>query len=218
MWARMRLGARRSWNGWRRDKPVSYSARRRPLAEAFVPLYWPWREPADSRLWYSTKPHLVDAWGTGFRPEFQSLSGLRAELLDVSPGTARLRTLLLSATMTPETLETLEVLFAWPERLELLSAAQVRPEPAYVVAPLTDEVTRKARIEDALLRLPRPAILYVTKVADAIDWRRRLSALGFSRLAAFHGDTPDVEREATLKRWGTAPWILSWRPPHLVWA
>ncbi|MER2507997.1 MAG: protein DpdF [Amaricoccus sp.] len=146
--------------------------------------------------------HLVDAWGTGFRPEFQSLSGLRAELLEVCPGTARLRTLLLSATLTPETLETLEVLFAWPERLELLSAAQVRPEPAYLAAPQTDEVTRKARIEDALLHLPRPAILYVTKVADAIDWHRRFSALGFSRFAAFHGDTPDAEREATLQRWG----------------
>lgn len=146
--------------------------------------------------------HLVDAWGTGFRPEFQSLSGLRAELLEACPNTARLRTILLSATLTPETLETLEVLFAWPERLELLSAAQVRPEPAYMVAPPTDEVIRKGRIEEALLRLPRPAILYVTKVADAIDWRRRLLALGFNRFATFHGDTPDAEREATLGRWG----------------
>lgn len=146
--------------------------------------------------------HLADAWGTGFRPEFQSLAGLRIELLEACPDTARLRTLLLSATLTPETLKTLEVLFARPERLEVLSAAQVRPEPAYVAAPPTDEVTRKARIEEALLRLPRPTILYVTKVADAIDWQRRLSELGFRRFAAFHGDTPDAQREATLKRWG----------------
>lgn len=146
--------------------------------------------------------HLVDAWGTGFRPEFQSLSGLRAELLEACPDNARLRTLLLSATLTPETLETLEVLFAWPERLELISAAQVRPEPAYMAAPVTAEITRAERIEDALLHLPRPAILYVTKVADAVSWGRRLAALGFSRFAAFHGDTPDAEREVTLKRWG----------------
>ena len=146
--------------------------------------------------------HLVDAWGTGFRPEFQSLSGLRAELLEACPDNARLRTLLLSATLTPETLETLEVLFAWPHRLELLSAAQVRPEPIYVTAPVTDEITRAQRIEDALLHLPRPAILYVTKVADAVAWERKLATLGFRRFAAFHGDTPDDEREATLQRWG----------------
>jgi ATP-dependent DNA helicase RecQ len=146
--------------------------------------------------------HLVDAWGTGFRPEFQSLSGLRSELLQECPPDARLRTLLLSATLTPETLDTLEVLFARPEGLELLSAAHVRPEPAYVVAPQSDDLTRATRVEEAVLRLPRPAILYVTKVADAVAWGQRFATLGFGRFAAFHGDTPDVQREATLKRWG----------------
>lgn len=145
--------------------------------------------------------HLVDAWGTGFRPEFQSLSGLRSELLSACPPDARIRTLLLSATLTAETLETLEVLFSAPEPLALLSAAQVRPEPEYLVAGQADATTRDARIEDAILRLPRPTILYVTKVADAIAWRHRFAALGFRRFAAFHGDTPDSERETTLKRW-----------------
>ena len=146
--------------------------------------------------------HLVDAWGTGFRPEFQSLSGLRAELLEACPGEARIRTILLSATLTPETLATLEVLFSRPARLELLSAAQVRPEPAYVVSPQTDDATRNLRIEEAILRLPRPMILYMTKVADVVAWGQRFAALGLRRFATFHGDTPDDEREATLKRWG----------------
>jgi superfamily II DNA/RNA helicase len=145
--------------------------------------------------------HLVDAWGTGFRPEFQSLSGLRSELLEACPADARIRTLLLSATLTAETLDTLEILFSAPEPLALLSAAQVRPEPAYLVAGQADGPTRDARIEDAVLRLPRPAILYVTKVADAVAWGERFAALGFRRFAAFHGDTPDAERETTLKRW-----------------
>jgi ATP-dependent DNA helicase RecQ len=146
--------------------------------------------------------HLVDAWGTGFRPEFQSLSGLQSELLAACPPDTRIRTLLLSATLTAETLETLEVLFSAPEPLALLSAAQVRPEPGYLVAGQADATTRDARIEDAILRLPRPTILYVTKVADAVAWRHRFAALGFRRFAAFHGDTPDAERESTLKRWG----------------
>ncbi|RWO55373.1 protein DpdF [Mesorhizobium sp.] len=145
--------------------------------------------------------HLVDAWGTGFRPEFQSLSGLRLELLEQAPVDAAPRTILLSATLTPETLDTLEVLFAAPEPLELLSAAQVRPEPVYYVAPSSDEPTRHRTIEEALLRIPRPAILYVTKVADAVQWAMRFRDLGFRRFAAFHGDTPDEERIKTLQAW-----------------
>jgi ATP-dependent DNA helicase RecQ len=145
--------------------------------------------------------HLVDAWGTGFRPEFQSLSGLRSELLAACPPDARIRTILMSATLTTETLETLEVLFSAPEPLTLLSAAQVRPEPEYLVAGQGDSTTRNARIEEAILRLPRPMILYVTKVADAVAWGSRFAGLGFRRFAAFHGNTPDAERETTLKRW-----------------
>lgn len=145
--------------------------------------------------------HLVDAWGTGFRPEFQSLSGLRLELLERAPADAAPRTILLSATLTPETLDTLETLFAAPEPLELLSAAQVRPEPMYYVAPSSDESTRHRTIEEALMRVPRPAILYVTKVVDAVQWAGRFRDLGLRRFAAFHGDTPDEERVKTLQAW-----------------
>lgn len=145
--------------------------------------------------------HLVDAWGTGFRPEFQSLSGLRQELLEASSPRQAVRTLLLSATLTSETLETLEALFSPERELALVSAAQARPEPSFFVAPPSSEIERTARVEEAILRLPRPTIVYVTKVADAKAWHSRLAALGFARYATFHGDTPSAERESTLLRW-----------------
>ena len=44
--------------------------------------------------------HLVDQWGTGFRTEFQELSGLRRELIAAAAPDQRMRTLLLSATLT----------------------------------------------------------------------------------------------------------------------
>lgn len=145
--------------------------------------------------------HLVDAWGTGFRSDFQLLSGLVAELADLAPPGQEPRTVLLSATLAPETLETLGVLFPGRAGLQLVSAAQARPEPIYYVATACDPAERALRVEEALLHLPRPAILYVTKVSDARDWEVRLRALGFGRLRAFHGETPDADRQATLRAW-----------------
>lgn len=145
--------------------------------------------------------HLVDAWGTGFRSDFQALSGLVAELAQLAPPGLAPRTILLSATLAPETLDTLGVLFPGCAGMQVVSAAQARPEPVFYVAPACDLAERALRVEEALLHLPRPAILYVTKVADARAWEARLRALGFGRLRPFHGETPDVERQATLRAW-----------------
>ncbi len=145
--------------------------------------------------------HLVDAWGTGFRTAFQSLSGLRAEVIAASPAGRAPRTLLLSATLTPETLDTIANLFSAPGEMRLLMASQVRPEPDYWVAPTADEAIRDHRIEEAIGRLPRPLILYVTEVERAKAWEARLRASGYRRIASFHGRTPDDSRRATLERW-----------------
>ena len=57
--------------------------------------------------------HLVAQWGTEFRPEFQSMCGLRRELLASCPNVAdRFRTLLLSATLSQESFDILRDLFA----------------------------------------------------------------------------------------------------------
>lgn len=168
--------------------------------------------------------HLVDAWGTGFRTEFQSLSGLRRELIAESPSERTPRTVLLSATLTPETLETLKELFVGPGEMSTLFAGQLRPEPDYWVAPPVTTETRNDCVIDALYNLPRPAILYVTEVEEAKGWERRLREIGYSRLAAFHGRTPDWERQDTLDRWkegdldlvvGTSAFGLGIDYPHV---
>ena len=147
--------------------------------------------------------HLVDAWGTGFRTDFQSLSGLRTELISEAPSGQAPRTILLSATLTPETLETLTVLFSDPGEMRVLSAGQLRPEPDYWVAKVAAQSERKARVVEALFHLPRPAILYVTEVAEAKAWGAELSGLGFNRMATFHGQTRDDVRKRTLEQWRT---------------
>jgi ATP-dependent DNA helicase RecQ len=145
--------------------------------------------------------HLVESWGADFRVEFQLLGAVLREWRALAP--AGIRTLLLSATFAPSTPGMLRELFAgsgvvWDE----LIVQRLRPEIHYFATP--DWVTQEqqqARVREALLRLPRPAILYVTAVQDAEEWGRVLRDDGFERLAVFHGDTQSQRRKAIMDDW-----------------
>ncbi|GAO78133.1 protein DpdF [Sphingopyxis sp. C-1] len=145
--------------------------------------------------------HLVDQWGTGFRTEFQELSGLRRELLSASPAGQALRTIMLSATLTDSSLETLRSLFGAESNFESLAAVQLRPEPDYWIAPSTNEASRVAQVLEALHHVPRPAVLYVTEVAAANAWHARLVEAGFRRVRKLHGKTGRAEREEIVGQW-----------------
>lgn len=145
--------------------------------------------------------HLVDQWGTGFRTEFQELSGLRRELLAVAPANTRLRTLLLSATLTVSSLATLEALFGDEDPLRSLAAVNLRPEPDYWIASPCGAAEREQRVLEALAHVPRPAILYVTEVKHAEDWMRVVRETGYRRVRMLHGSTSTGAREEILKLW-----------------
>jgi superfamily II DNA/RNA helicase len=145
--------------------------------------------------------HLVDQWGTGFRTEFQELSGLRRELLSAAPSGQALRTIMLSATLTDSSLETLRSLFGAESNFESVAAVQLRPEPDYWIAKSTNETNRTARVLEALHHVPRPAVLYVTEVAAANTWYNTLIEAGFRRVRKLHGKTGRAEREEIVGQW-----------------
>lgn len=144
--------------------------------------------------------HLVDQWGTGFRTEFQELSGLRQELLAASPGGREPRTMLLSATLTAQSRETLKALFGIGGVFESISAVRLRSEPDYWVAK-ADESARHSRVMEAMHHVPRPAVLYVTEVAHAEVWLKKLRAAGFNRVEMLHGKTSREARERIVANW-----------------
>jgi len=145
--------------------------------------------------------HLVDQWGTGFRTEFQELSGLRRELLSAAPAGHALRTIMLSATLTDTSLETLRTFFGAESKFESLAAVQLRPEPDYWIAASTSEAKRIAQVLEALHHVPRPAVLYVTEVSDANAWYARFIQAGFRRVRQLHGKTGRAEREEIVGQW-----------------
>ncbi|MDB5470153.1 MAG: ATP-dependent helicase RecQ [Caulobacter sp.] len=144
--------------------------------------------------------HLLSQWGDGFRPAFQLVAGVRRGLLRECPG-AKFRTILMSATLTTETVETIDALFGPPDTIQMVASIHIRPEPQYWIQREDDEVLKRAKVLEAVRHAPRPAIVYVTKRDDARDWHRRLHAEGFRRLEMFHGETRDADRERIIEQW-----------------
>lgn len=152
------------------------------------------------RYFVIDEAHLVTQWGDEFRPSFQALAGLRHSLLRLAP--RGFRTLLMSATFTDETVETLASLFGPPERVQMVSAVHLRPEPQYWFYKAASTYEKQERVLEALRHAPRPFILYVTKREEIASWNTVLrSRGGLRRLATFDGGTPDRERQRIILEW-----------------
>lgn len=145
--------------------------------------------------------HLVSQWGTEFRPEFQSMAGLRRELISCCPQPERrLRTLLLSATLTQESIDVLRDLFS-DSIFDVVSAVHLRPEPEYWISHAPSEQTQEERVMELIRVAPRPFLLYVTEPKQADAWTRRLKDAGFQRLGCVHGRTSGDERQRVIDEW-----------------
>jgi ATP-dependent DNA helicase RecQ len=144
--------------------------------------------------------HLLSQWGDGFRPAFQMLAGVRRGLLAACAG-QMFRTILMSATLTPETVETIDALFGPASTVQMVAAIHLRPEPQYWVHREDDDAAKRQKVLEAIRHAPRPFILYATKRDDVRGWLQVLRAEGLTRIAAFHGETPDAERRRIIDAW-----------------
>ena len=167
------------------------TALRRPLREA--------AQRGLIRAVVVDEAHLIDSWGISFRPDFQMLAGLRHQLIRLA-GSRQFRTVLLSATLTDDSIAVLRTLFPG-EQFRIVSGSRLRPEVEYWVAKTTDQALRDSRVLEAIHHLPRPLILYTTTRDDAARWYGTLREKGFSRIGKVTGDTPDAERGRVVRDW-----------------
>jgi ATP-dependent DNA helicase RecQ len=144
--------------------------------------------------------HLITQWGDEFRPTFQALAGLRRSMLKRAP--RGFRTLLMSATFTEETVDTLASLFGPRERVQMVAAVHLRPEPQYWFSSARNFQEKRERVLDALRHAPRPFILYVTKRSEVKLWSSILrESGGLFRIATFDGKTSSSERLRIIGEW-----------------
>ena len=144
--------------------------------------------------------HLLSQWGDGFRPAFQMLAGARRGLLAACAG-EKFRTILMSATLTPETVATIDAIFAPARSIQMLASLHLRPEPQYWLHREDDEAAKRHKVLEALRHAPRPFILYVTKRDDARRWLQVLRREGLTRIECFHGETGDDDRRRIVDAW-----------------
>ncbi|HEX8603332.1 MAG TPA: helicase-related protein, partial [Pseudoduganella sp.] len=138
-----------------------------------------------------------------FRNEFQLLAALVAQLRQAPLG-RQPRLVCLSATVTQTAYDALQRLYSPHAPLALVAGARLRPEPdIWIAHTAPDEASRKARVLEAIMHLPRPAILYVTKVEDAQGWHQFLLDAGLRRMRVVHGKSSDTYRSETVKAWST---------------
>jgi ATP-dependent DNA helicase RecQ len=147
--------------------------------------------------------HLVEQWGSEFRPAFQTIASQRQAWIRRAPQGRAARTVALSATLTGPQVETLKVLFGSPGPTEIVWASQLRSEPSYYVEPFPDDFSRQLAVVEAVTLLPRPMALYVTKREDALGWVSLLRRQGLLRVSEVTGASETAERRAVIEGWST---------------
>ncbi len=144
--------------------------------------------------------HLVEQWGTEFRPQFQTMASQRLIWLAKAPAGKQVATLAMSATLTQRQVQTLVDLFP-ADRVALVWASALRHEPSFYVQHYDDELARQAAVIAAVGLLPRPLVLYTATREAARSWAAALRRAGFARLSCVTGDATEEQRRTAIDGW-----------------
>lgn len=146
--------------------------------------------------------HLVDQWGSDFRSEFQTMPGLVREAYSIAPDGKKPAVLLLSATLAQQSVDLISSLFKLGTHpVELVWGSQIRVEPAFFISSHLDVDERQTAVLKAVACLPRPMIVYTSKVEDAEHWVSLLREEGVERVASITGKTGEADRRSVMQRW-----------------
>jgi len=144
--------------------------------------------------------HLVEQWGTEFRPDFQTIASQGAQWNAIAPPGKQHVTVAMSATMTDEQVSYLAHLLPGTETAVVWASA-LRREPSYIVHQFATRAQRERAVLDAIGHLPRPLALYVSRREEVGEWTSLLRHAGMRRVGQITGASTDDERRALIDGW-----------------
>lgn len=143
--------------------------------------------------------HIVSDWGVNFRPDFQIFSVVLNEWRKISG--KKLRTYLLSATLSDDTVDVLFSLFGSEQNNVQYRCDALRPEPRYIITESHNYDERQKKVIEMIKCLPKPLIVYVIEPTTAKKCCKLLKAEGLKNVFSYTGDTSDKDRNVLLENW-----------------
>ncbi|HCG8583604.1 TPA: ATP-dependent DNA helicase RecQ [Vibrio parahaemolyticus] len=143
--------------------------------------------------------HLIDSWGSQFRPDFQRLSALVSSLRRIS--SAPLKLLFMSATFTDRNLATIRSLFCEDTKSPVIvNGSFLRPEMS-INRTVVDQEQHFEVVRDRVMAFPKPMIIYGTTIKDTEKLRQVLVDIGITRYAVFTGQTDVKDKDIIIEQW-----------------
>ena len=142
--------------------------------------------------------HIVIEWGDFFRVDYQILEAWKNEL---HAANAQLRTILLSATYTRNTVSNLRQMFGNGDKWIEVRCDALRREPRYILIKASSYTDKRKKLIELIKKLPHPMVVYVNSPREAEDIKKLLESAGVDSLETFTGATRSAERERIIKDW-----------------
>lgn len=142
--------------------------------------------------------HIVIEWGDFFRVDYQCLEPWRNGLV---AGNAQLRTFLLSATFTKNTVYNLKQMFSQGDKWIEIRCDALRHEPRFILYKAKSFSHKRKMMVELIKKLPHPMVVYVNSPKEAESIRTVLTEDGINNLETFTGNTKSAERERIIKDW-----------------
>lgn len=142
--------------------------------------------------------HIVAEWGTLFRTDYQCLDAFQKGLLKRN---SSLRTYLMSATFSETTVQQLRAAYSNGSNWIEVRCDKLRSEPRFSFIRAKDCFEKEALLDDLILKLPHPMIVYVQRPIQATQLVSHLHELGLNGVEEFTGKTSPSKREELIERW-----------------
>jgi ATP-dependent DNA helicase RecQ len=156
------------------------------------------RSPVPINYFVVDEVHMIREWGEDFRCDFQRLGALRDELRDRFKG---LRTLLLTATLTPDArAAVLSAMRVEPASCRTIERRVLREELHHQVVSFDRGISKVPTLLERLRRLPRPGIIYCTRKETCEELASAIDVEGFASTRIYNGDTPTDARQQILQQ------------------